>query len=92
MIRIGVDVGGTNTDAVVMDGQRVLAWSKTTTTPDATNGLVAAAREALARSGVTPAAVRVDGRHAVLRVGLDLEPEFALVEAQAVLSEEVSPT
>ncbi len=58
MIRIGVDVGGTNTDAVVMDGPRVLAWAKTTSTPDATTGLVTAAREALARSGVAPAAVR----------------------------------
>ncbi len=58
MIRIGVDVGGTNTDAVVMDGPRVLAWAKTTTTPDATSGLVAATREALARSGVAPPAVR----------------------------------
>lgn len=58
MIRIGVDVGGTNTDAVVMDGPRVVAWAKTTTTPDATSGLVTAAGEALARSGVAPAAVR----------------------------------
>ena len=55
---IGVDVGGTNTDAVVMDGSRVLAWAKTTTTPDATGGLVAAVREALAQSGVAAAAVR----------------------------------
>lgn len=58
MIRLGVDVGGTNTDAVVMDGPRVLAWAKTTTTPDATSGLVVAAREALARSGVQPSGVR----------------------------------
>ena len=58
MIRVGVDVGGTNTDAVVMDGTRVVAWAKTTTTPDATSGLVAAVREALANSGVAPGAVR----------------------------------
>ena len=28
MIRIGIDVGGTNTDAVVMDGAEVLAGVK----------------------------------------------------------------
>ena len=27
-MRIGIDVGGTNTDAVLMDGDRVLAWHK----------------------------------------------------------------
>jgi N-methylhydantoinase A/oxoprolinase/acetone carboxylase beta subunit len=25
VIRIGIDVGGTNTDAVIMDGERVVA-------------------------------------------------------------------
>ncbi|HLH70084.1 MAG TPA: hydantoinase/oxoprolinase family protein [Candidatus Dormibacteraeota bacterium] len=41
-MRIGVDVGGTNTDAVLMDGRRVLAEHKTPTTPDVTTGIVAA--------------------------------------------------
>ncbi len=27
-MRIGIDVGGTNTDAVLMDGTNVLAWHK----------------------------------------------------------------
>ena len=58
MIRVGIDVGGTNTDAVVMDGTRVVAWAKTTTTPDATAGLVAAASEALARSGIDAHLIR----------------------------------
>ena len=43
MLRIGVDVGGTNTDAVVMDGPDVLAGVKAPTTPDVTTGV----REAL---------------------------------------------
>jgi len=41
-LRIGIDVGGTNTDAVLMDGVRVLAAVKTSTTPDVTGGIVAA--------------------------------------------------
>jgi N-methylhydantoinase A/oxoprolinase/acetone carboxylase beta subunit len=41
-MRIGIDVGGTNTDAVLMDGERVLAAVKTATTSDVTEGIVAA--------------------------------------------------
>ena len=41
-MRIGIDVGGTNTDAVLLDGVRVLAELKTPTTPDVTGGVVAA--------------------------------------------------
>jgi len=40
--RIGIDVGGTNTDAVLMDGRQVLAEFKTLTTPEVTGGIVAA--------------------------------------------------
>jgi len=40
-MRIGVDVGGTNTDAVLMDGRTVLAEFKTPTTPDVTSGILA---------------------------------------------------
>jgi N-methylhydantoinase A/oxoprolinase/acetone carboxylase beta subunit len=41
-VRIGIDVGGTNTDAVLMDGRQVLASVKTGTTPDVTSGIVTA--------------------------------------------------
>lgn len=41
-MRIGVDVGGTNTDAALMDGRSVLAEIKTPTTGDVTGGIVAA--------------------------------------------------
>ncbi|MEU9125169.1 hydantoinase/oxoprolinase family protein [Streptomyces sp. NPDC048506] len=41
-MRIGIDVGGTNTDAVLMDGDAVLAEAKVTTTPDVTSGIVQA--------------------------------------------------
>lgn len=40
MIRIGVDVGGTNTDAVVMEGSRLVAAAKVPTSDDVTAGIV----------------------------------------------------
>jgi N-methylhydantoinase A/oxoprolinase/acetone carboxylase beta subunit len=51
-MRIGVDVGGTNTDAVLVDGRDVIAEAKTPTTPDATAGIVAALRSVVETSGV----------------------------------------
>lgn len=41
-MRIGIDVGGTNTDAVYMDGAGVVATTKTATTEDVTSGIVTA--------------------------------------------------
>ena len=42
-LRLGVDVGGTNTDAVVVDGMgRIVAETKTATTPEPIDGIVAA--------------------------------------------------
>jgi N-methylhydantoinase A/oxoprolinase/acetone carboxylase beta subunit len=46
--RIGLDVGGTNTDAVLLDGDRVIHAVKTTTTADVTGGITTALRELLA--------------------------------------------
>ena len=42
MLRIGIDVGGTNTDAVVMDGDRVVEWIKMNNSADITAGVTAA--------------------------------------------------
>lgn len=39
-MRIGIDVGGTNTDAVLMDGRKVVSWYKTPTTSDVTSGII----------------------------------------------------
>ena len=50
-MQIGIDVGGTNTDAVLMDGTRVLAAVKTATTADVTSGIVAALRSLVRDSG-----------------------------------------
>ncbi|MEU6660287.1 hydantoinase/oxoprolinase family protein [Streptomyces sp. NPDC046821] len=44
-MRIGIDVGGTNTDAALLgDDDRVLAAAKSPTTPDITSGVTAAIR------------------------------------------------
>ncbi|POR39400.1 Hydantoin utilization protein A [Tolypocladium paradoxum] len=59
LYRIGVDVGGTNTDAAILDikaldspGRGVLASHKAPTTPDITSGIEAAIRAVLTSSAV----------------------------------------
>lgn len=52
-MRIGVDVGGTNTDAVVMEGTKVQGWFKTPTTPDVTSGIVTALKGVLEQTKVS---------------------------------------
>lgn len=47
---IGVDVGGTNTDAVLLDGRQVVASVKSPTTEDIAAGVMAAIRQVLAQS------------------------------------------
>lgn len=58
MLRLGIDVGGTNTDAVVMDGRTVLSGIKTATTPDVTSGVRAAMEEAIGRAAIDKRQVR----------------------------------
>ena len=53
-MRIGVDVGGTNTDAVLMSGDSVLGWCKSTTSPDIAAGVVAAIRTLLEDAACDP--------------------------------------
>lgn len=53
-MRIGVDVGGTNTDAVLMDGTRVVAWHKTATTPDVSSGIISALGQVLTDGACKP--------------------------------------
>jgi N-methylhydantoinase A/oxoprolinase/acetone carboxylase beta subunit len=59
MIRIGIDVGGTNTDAVVMNGKDVLAGVKAPTTGDVMSGVVAALNAALSAAALEPGAIDV---------------------------------
>lgn len=57
MIRIGIDVGGTNTDAVIMNGPEVIAGVKSATTADVMSGVVNALRDVLAASKMDASAV-----------------------------------
>lgn len=56
-MRVGVDVGGTNTDAVLMDGREVLAEFKTPTTADVTSGIAAALKGLQPRRAFSPSEI-----------------------------------
>ncbi|MCJ9430615.1 hydantoinase/oxoprolinase family protein [Kordiimonas marina] len=56
-MRIGVDVGGTNTDAVLMDGDLVLASRKMPTTANVSDGIEAAIGAILEETGTTGDAI-----------------------------------
>lgn len=59
MIRIGIDVGGTNTDAVLMRGTRVEHSIKAVTTEDVMSGVLAALEGVLERASIDRADVDV---------------------------------
>ena len=53
-----MDVGGTNTDAALMDGDQVLASCKQPTTNNVSDGIINAITTVLQQSGVTPAQIQ----------------------------------
>jgi N-methylhydantoinase A/oxoprolinase/acetone carboxylase beta subunit len=57
MRRIGIDVGGTNTDAVLIDGSTVVGAVKTATTADVLGGVRTALDLLLTRTADTPGAI-----------------------------------
>jgi N-methylhydantoinase A len=57
-VLLGVDVGGTFTDAVVLDGSAVYTAKAPTTPEDQSDGVMAAVEAALARAGAEPRDVR----------------------------------
>jgi N-methylhydantoinase A/oxoprolinase/acetone carboxylase beta subunit len=93
-LRIGIDVGGTNTDAVLMSGAEVLGWTKRPTTADVTGGIHTALQQLLDESRVAPreiAAVMLGTTHFTNAVvqRRDLVPtavlRLCLPAAQAVM-------
>lgn len=58
MRRIGIDVGGTNTDAVLVEDDRIVSSVKTPTTPDVTSGITTALAKILAASKIVPASLQ----------------------------------
>lgn len=56
-MRIGIDVGGTNTDAVLMNGTETVGWSKSPTTSDVTGGIVSALELLLSQTRAPRAAI-----------------------------------
>jgi N-methylhydantoinase A/oxoprolinase/acetone carboxylase beta subunit len=57
LMRIGIDVGGTNTDAVLMDGRKVIGWAKSPTTRDVSSGITNVLNALLAQTQVAPSAI-----------------------------------
>jgi N-methylhydantoinase A/oxoprolinase/acetone carboxylase beta subunit len=65
-MHIGIDVGGTNTDAVLMEGTQVLAAVKESTSEDVTSGIVSAIQQIRAQhhfEGATIQAVMIGTTH-----------------------------
>jgi N-methylhydantoinase A/oxoprolinase/acetone carboxylase beta subunit len=57
-MRIGIDVGGTNTDAVLIDGETVVAETKSATTEDVTSGIAAALASLQASAPHQPSSIQ----------------------------------
>lgn len=53
MKRIGIDVGGTNTDAVLIDGEKIIASIKVPTTQDVMSGVKAALTHVAGHAGAS---------------------------------------
>jgi N-methylhydantoinase A/oxoprolinase/acetone carboxylase beta subunit len=59
VLRLGIDVGGTNTDAVILRGREVLAGVKSSTTEDVMSGISNALEAVLEKAGVAREAIDV---------------------------------
>jgi N-methylhydantoinase A/oxoprolinase/acetone carboxylase beta subunit len=57
MYRLGIDVGGTNTDAVIMQHRTVASGVKAATTEDVTSGVLEAMEAAIAKAGIDRAKI-----------------------------------
>ncbi len=57
-MRVGIDVGGTHTDAVILNGDDVIAATKSLTSADVISGVTAALDEILQQSGVSAGSIK----------------------------------
>ncbi|OCH93351.1 DUF917-domain-containing protein [Obba rivulosa] len=92
MLRIGVDVGGTNTDGVLIDVARlhesnrgVLAHFKAPTTPNVSDGIEAAVREVLRLAAVAPADIASLSVGTTAFINAVLEADFRRLAKVAVI-------
>jgi N-methylhydantoinase A/oxoprolinase/acetone carboxylase beta subunit len=91
--RIGIDVGGTNTDAVLMRGGEVRAWAKRPTTEDVTSGILSTLATVITEAGGDPVeAVMIGTTHFTNAVvqRKDLAP-IAVVRLGAPATESLPP-
>lgn len=58
-MRIGIDVGGTHTDAVLFDDNKLIAACKKITSEDITTGVLEAVHEILDQSAIAPADIEM---------------------------------
>ncbi|KAG6368882.1 hypothetical protein INS49_003100 [Diaporthe citri] len=79
---VGVDVGGTNTDAVILNGNEVIGWHKAPTTKDIHSGVTESIIEALKMANVPAASIMaikigttsvVEGYYAYLDGGYQID-------------------
>jgi N-methylhydantoinase A/oxoprolinase/acetone carboxylase beta subunit len=103
-LRIGVDVGGTNTDGAIIDPTRaseldkgILAWHKTATTADPSHGIDSAITALLSSAAVDPgriASVTIGTTHfvnAVVERDADRLAKVAVVRLCGPFSKHVPP-
>lgn len=65
---VGVDVGGTNTDAVILDGNKVIGWHKAPTTKDIHSGVTKSIIEALKMANVPDTSIMA------IKIGTTVRP------------------
>ena len=58
-MRVGIDVGGTHTDAALLNGDDVIATTKSLTTSDVVTGISKALDDILTSSGVRPNQIKI---------------------------------
>ncbi len=57
-MRIGIDVGGTNTDAALLDGESIVGSCKSPTTEDVSSGIVSVLSMLLEQTGIAPSQIQ----------------------------------